>query len=1091
MNDVKIKKNDPDWRKFEVLAVRMVSQAFKLSPGMVFVTHKSKDGGYDGGISHEMAADQDILGPLQELTFIEAKMRSGEKGIGLRDFAATMVIAHNEAANTLVVVANRPFTPQALDQACRFFSRTNMRVKLVDGATVSGWVRRNYSQLNRDFPKAFLSNLLLDDPEEEKAKTSDLGCSSRSTAFHLAKSSTVGTLYLESGWHHGDRLADCELTLASDRTPPDKENLPPLIGEVREKTLASLLSALGGSSATGNICLLSGTGGVGKSVLVSHLLNRLSDSANDQDQPWLGLIDVGRENSSRSLFVSILTALLGIDPRTFAEGEGNYWEPEALIARLGGTSSSDPICKAVVRTLRADQRDYESSWDLNIEPLLAFLGNLVRRRTIRYPVTLVFHELNRSTEETLDFLFQACRVLSENKVSILLEIRDSGYERTARLRTQTGATNVMPLEQWQQTVDRFRSLCTGGEFKLQVPTADEAIAYLKSLLPGLGAAQAGVIVEHVGKVPLHLKLTSDWHKAEGILARRDGGIYLVEDLEQFFAEQCITPNSVNIIFDRLIEAWWVRSESIYRQAITAMTLFQGELPLAALKVLNADCDEDVLADELVESGLFQNDMQDFEKLEVAHDLVLARMEVFLNSHRRSVATTARKLMPQLDLIHSNPLKRKLCKVELLLVQGKSHSVKASQLAHKAAIGLAHTRDWTEAARYYKKAANALEGNTGSPRDADARILELNNLAEWLEVEVLRYRIGSLENQRLLSSFLDLLAFSPDLPLSDVERQALALRASILEWRYHYVHEHFDEALRVAVQGRELALSCSDEIDTEIRGKALANYAVTLKVKDRREESFHAFDEALERLPNSHTVRAERLSNIAAFALRNDPGRALKCYRELLEITHDTSYSFSEIIHAHVDIAMADFLMGDQQAAEKDAQLAIKLAMDNGVPAEEARGRNILGCSHWLKGNVTSADREFQEAAFASERSISYRFLWRMRTNAAGTALALRDKTRAYGLARSAEEAIINPRIKAFPQTGKTLHYVTSRWYVALIAIASYYAALGKNKDLERLFDQVCLPQFREHAQRYIDHDPAKEVFSETTHLHGGVIMITG
>ncbi len=100
-----------------------------------------------------------------------------------------------------------------------------------------------------------------------------------------------------------------------------------------------------------------------------------------------------------------------------------------------------------------------------------------------------------------------------------------------------------------------------------------------------------------------------------------------------------------------------------------------------------------------------------------------------------------------------------------------------------------------------------------------------------EVEILRYRIGTKQNERLLSKFLNLLTFSPELPLTDVERRTIALRAAVIEWRYYYVREDIEHALQVAKRGRDLALECSEDIDIEIRGKALSNRAVTLKLKD--------------------------------------------------------------------------------------------------------------------------------------------------------------------------------------------------------------------------------------------------------------------
>ncbi|MGB0712970.1 MAG: restriction endonuclease [Gammaproteobacteria bacterium] len=1090
---------EKDWRLFERLAVRMVAGAFRLEPGMVLVTHQSRDGGYDGSVSHELATDDSVLGLLQELTFIEAKMRSGNGGIGLRDFAATLVIAHNEYANTLVVVANRPFTKQALEQACRFFSRTNMRVKLVDGATVSGWVRRNLSELSADFPDGFLRGLLLGEPDDECATRRVFDCQKHLMGMPIVPRQEVGRLVIETGWHDDETPADCELSAEATARSGALAAPAALIGRERRDTLDALTGALSSSMRVSNapgsepppgaVCVLTGTGGVGKSVMVAHLLNRLADPAGAT--AWTGLIDVGRELSSRGLFVSILSALLGTDPRDLTSGDEVHWEPEALVARLVDGDATDPMYKAVARTLKSDLRDFESSWDLNVEPLLAYLGRVVARRSRHQPIALVFHELNRGTAETLDFLFQACRVLSTSQASVLVELRDSGYEETASGRRPGEAESVMPLEQWQQVVKRFRSLASAGAFHVRPLNDAEAVAYLQVLLPGLGDAQAGVICRHVGRVPLHLRLTADWHEAEGILARHDGGIFLVEDLERFFAERDITPRSVNTIFDHLIASWWGRPQPFYRRAITAVALFNGELPLSAIEVLAAPGDGLNRAEELIASGLFQVGTGSTECLEVSHDLVRERIDRFVKEHRLGIGITAQELLDRLDAIVDEPSKREQWRVNLLLELGSAHALEAARRAQSVARELAATRDWSVASAYFGKAAASLRARAGFGRDDHEVLLEITVLADWLDVEVLRYRIGSSENERRLSTLLDLLAFSPSLPISRHEADELGLRAAIIEWRYYYVHERFDDALRAAERGRELARQAGSDVDVEVRGKALSNHAVTLKVKDRRADSLRAFDEALALLPDSYTVIAERLSNIAAFALRDDPARALTCYRELLRITQGTRYSFSEIIHAHVDIAMADFLLGDLDAAQRDAQIAVKMAMDNAVSAEEARARNILGCTRWAEGDISAADRAFEAAAFASERSISHRFLWRMRTNAAGTALELGDRERAYGLARSAEDAIIGPRESAFARTGADPGHFTARWYVALIAIASRYQSLGREDDLERMMRRVRLPRFRDHCERVALAEFPDEVFAGTTHLRAGRIMITG
>lgn len=1085
------RSQESDWSVFEKLSVRIVSQAFRLQPTAVIVTQKSKDGGYDGQVIHQHGINQGLLGDIEDLTLVEAKLRNSAAGIGLRDFAATLVIAHNECANTLVVVANKPFTPQALEETSRFFRRTNLRVKLVDGPTVSGWVRKNFDDLVGEFGASFLQRLILKDHNAEKAERKVHVCSSRTQLFQDVRSRPARTLTVETGWREDGTIADCDLEFEDDGASLVDQALPPLIGQSRKDLLKELVTNLGNSSGSNAIHLLTGTGGVGKSVIVSHLLARLGEVSRDREKCWVGVIDVGREASSRALFVSILTAVLGVNPRDLTAGDG-HWRPETFIAQLGGGSANDLTCKAVARALLADWREYESGWDLNVEPLLDFLRLLVQRRTRRQPLVLVFHELNKGTEETLDFLCQASRVIAGAGASILLELRDRGYEKTATTRERGGPATVMSLEHWDAVVAKFNGLCNGGRFDLAHPSPDEAVEYVQSLLPGLGKQQARVIVDHVGTVPLHLKLTADWHMAEGVLAREDGGIFLVEDLEKFFADQNITPRSVNLIFDRLIEAWGARADRIHGRAIIAATLLRGELSVATLGVLDESVDAEHLAHQLVASGLFRLSRESAATIEAAHDLLLERMEYCLSDKPIGVSVVATQLFNHIERVCPDPEKRPLREADLLLAMGPAYEREAARSAHMAASGLALTRDWTEAARYFGRAHDALKKlSERQPDDDQLRVSKLGNLADWLDVEVLRYRIGTAENRNRVSAFLNELRFGPDLPLTLQERELLSLRAAVIEWRHYYVQEDFDEALRVAIEGRDLALSCSADVDKEIRGMALANHAVSLKFKERRKDSVAAFDAALNALPQSYTVVAERLSNIGAINLRNDPAKALECYREILDITRNTAYSFSEIIHTHTDVAMADFLMGDLPSTIRDAQRAIKLAMDNSVHAEEARGRNILGCAYWVTGNVKAAHQEFTWAAFASERSISYRFLWRMRTNAAGTALALGKLDEAYGFARSAENAIVSPRESEFPGMMDDDTYLTSRWYVALIAIAKCYAGLGRTQELERLYRRIALPLFKEHADGFICGNPPPVVFAKTTHLHNGIIMITG
>jgi hypothetical protein len=71
-------------------------------------------------------------------------------------------------------------------------------------------------------------------------------------------------------------------------------------------------------------------------------------------------------------------------------------------------------------------------------------------------------------------------------------------------------------------------------------------------------------------------------------------------------------------------------------------------------------------------------------------------------------------------------------------------------------------------------------------------------------------------------------------------------------------------------------------------------------------------------------------------------------------------------------------------------------------------------------------------------------------------------------------------------------HVTSRWYVALLAIALTYHRCGAAEDRTRLTRQAAeLPNFNQHLQELLQGGFPGQVFDGTTHRQADRIMITG
>src|ERR1700737_986587 len=109
------------WRQFERLALELAREQWNIEPTTIWQTREKKDGGFDGGILHELGKVGHIS--IIHETLMEAKLRPKASSVGLRTFAATMVIAFNGRTNCLIVVSNGQFSKQALEVARDFDAR--------------------------------------------------------------------------------------------------------------------------------------------------------------------------------------------------------------------------------------------------------------------------------------------------------------------------------------------------------------------------------------------------------------------------------------------------------------------------------------------------------------------------------------------------------------------------------------------------------------------------------------------------------------------------------------------------------------------------------------------------------------------------------------------------------------------------------------------------------------------------------------------------------------------------------------------------------------------------------------------------------
>jgi hypothetical protein len=1048
------------WSDFERLAFEMTKASFGITPTKMLHTQESKDGGFDAVFIHDLGRLGETVVSYE--TLMEAKLKSGRGSLGLRAFAATMIIAFNGRTQCLVVVTNREFSPQALEAARDFQWKSRLQVILVNQKTLSAWVRPRYTELEKHYPRELLDDLLLPDSEDEKYEE-----------VLIPGSSIVGTeppARIASGRRSDGTLAKCEIVLMP--RPQDTQPAVTVIGRRRRLVVRELVAALEGEAGC---ALVEGEAGSGKSHVVRAVLASLSPARR-----CLGLVDLAQTATSRQLFLATIAQLLGLE---LAEVARQLKDSDArqVFSTACGVRIPEEVCEAVLSVLTSTSPVTRVIDQIHLAEYLSFVagGGRAGRRL------LVFHNLDKASAEVLEFLHAVVPILVEKDVSVLLELAVGGD------------APFVGRSQWRAHVELFERAATLGCFIVPSLDLEGGVELLLEHLPGLGAERARVICERVGNRPLFLRHAALWLKQRHVVEERAHGAHLIEQPEIFF--EGLRPEASLSILDRHIDIWRRELDLPYADAITAATLLNGHLPLAAVQLLTPPgVSVESMVDALVATDLFVPGPK-LEGVRVGHSLLLERMVVIeagrvpgYGARRFDRKRVASSLLKNITTFTTPGSLQDLHASALLAACERWPE--AWEKAQSAGRALVREYQLALASEAFLRGVVAAE-NTVGEGEVKGALRRVYSLVELLQVEDERYRLGLEENALRLEDLNVVLRATRLTDEGPVERespdeQGIRLRAQYLNWRAAFTLERFDEALPLA---RDLFDRVSElkNLDQEIVGRSVAALATTLKATEQAEESKQISDLAVARFPDSIYCRADRWSNLAAFELRTAPLQALQYYQLILSEAGG-SLSLLDRAHVEADIAMALFLAGRLSEASSQAALATNMADANGIPAEAARARNITGCVHWREGRAEDAISLLDRAILDAERSYMGRFLWRFRVNLSSAACEAGQFNVALANARSAEERLVKARGSRWAELAASPTHVTSRWYVALLAIGLTYHRCEAAEDSARLTGTLAaLPGFSRHLEELVRGSFPAEVFAETTHRQGNHIMITG
>lgn len=1058
-------------RAFEKLAFKLIEDQFHV-PHEALLTPPSKDGGIDARF--EAALFGSGTKRVQFRALMEAKLRA-ENTLRLEVIGKSIVIAFNLAANALYIVTNCEFGPQALKHLTLFERKTNLQVIMVDGPTLSAWANAKRETLRRikglnqklvDFicriPRATRAETVHVDPDPDV-----------SIDRYVATTAEAVRYEVELGWKR-DRIANCRLRRTNHVIAwPD---LPRLMSDKRRVLVAAMVAPL---SREPSITMLAGAAGIGKSLVVDHIRRELLKKNVTSTTFSMEAI-----SSKRVFYMRLISAILNVDVEPLARDVDKN-QLLSVLAMSRGEPVPEDQQKAVAQILQDDMREFEANTEENVSILGKYL------RTIASSLgrhLFVFQNLEKSVLEVLRLLPDVALWLKAAGVSTLYEVRRFG--ESALRTTEEASRAALSSEEWDVALSLLRDSATSLRMEVEPLENSEAVDLVADLLRGIGRKCAQVVVNQVGTNPFFLTLATAWMRDSNVV-RGSLQAVAVADLERFFER--ISPDSALTVLRNHLAVWWPR----LKHFLAAASLLDGRLSwetLAQFDTATVPGHEPgaVTAALLLHSRIFEEGRS--REVRLVHGLLGEELDAIFHGRRSFdfpdapvvLTEVAGRLLPTLAAIYPDD---RACLMKTPYVLAAARRWEKALEHARAAVAIARrSKQWPEVTALDRLALEAVQGirEWDEPRRT---IEQLEILIDLLSAERTRHRIALDVNAPCVAQLTTIVRTSPELDASPEGRQQKTT-AFLIEAKHHYSREEFNDTLKAATEGSAFAWKWRNELlgRGDLCQQLLRMHGLALKGLEQRQKSFDIFDLAVKRFPDSLMIQNERLSNLAAFELVRRPSKARSYYEQIIASQADREPA--RRLHEEVDLAMADFLAGDYARAVQQAERALSYTLAASNYTEIARARNTLGCCHWARGRLKAAYAEFEAACAAAERTLTKRYLWRMRVNRAGTALEQNDKPDALASALAAEQMIVPPRVELLGTFARHPAYRQSRWYVALVALGSYYCRIDA-REFREFLERIGVAVLEEDVGNAVGRLFTAPPFQGTKHVHDGRIMITG
>ena len=913
------------WRQLEWLARKFITSrlSVEIKDNDFKLTRKSQDGGFDGRLIIDITND----GEVSHKILVESKFRTSVKSLPLDDCAKALIIAFNQAAQTLYIVTNVLFAPQSNEEIDKFKRKVNLAVIAVDGTALKEYVSENKAALLDQCSKEFLNYIENSSDIDLNIKINNLNEQiEKKTAKRKSKSvCSAGTakkeyLYKNSSFKNESKEYIKNINTAAKFT------------------------------------LLSGNAGTGKTVFLIETLNTLEGQGYS-----VAIFDLQQLTSPRTLFIKLLESLWEVDLSELAaqfDYEKEIEDLKALIAYNSNSKINENMLSAVAQAICKRTEEVKGYTDNYYFLLTNYIYYLLKPYENNNKIIWAFTDLNKSGVETIDFLYTLlCRI--QGIISVIVEMRPNFILET-----------VSPELIKCNYYNNFQSISNIPYAIKLVPFDDtDAQKYLAGYLPDLPIDQLNFIIKKVGTLPLYLNTTANYIKTK--MQYSDIRSKAIPDriLKNWISEFEEHGNST------ILNSLRYFCNDLEMNICFCITgILDGCLPVSIIETLYEPEKQTLLFDKLDSISFYKFKGDSYY---VKHDYIYDAMKENMSERLRFTAAKQIYTCAQNPDINFAVTEEKI--FQLLFYMQEYEKALEQWFCLEENLYKQHL--FCDIIKYGDIALACYDNLQLLQRQQDVQVKIITSILNaYLQIRILNAK----KFYELLLQYETICNLKKFFPAGKL----MKARLLFYKWNQFFYGAEIEKSYSAILDAKEIVDTNNLE-DTVLCASIYWAYALSHKRKTSIEQAIQDYKAGLEKYPNSTILNVGLKLHQAHTFLRIQPTKSCKICEELLEDLKEDDCPYHEILQIRVDIVMSKFYAGQYEDALGKCEEVLQIARSVNASYQMGRLYNIYAAILLVLGNTDEAETYFTRSYHELRESGNHLFAWRAEFNLAQ--LLLRDK----------------------------------------------------------------------------------------------------